>query len=95
MLRAAAILLLASGVLALWAWRQGAQRRAISDLPTDKRAELYRSELDAFRSLCGQGPRTDALERRCREKAEFLLQFPECDQGCEQLARTHLPLGRR
>jgi hypothetical protein len=69
---------------------------ALRDLPEPERRVLFRQELESFRTLCGDGPRRDALEGRCREKALFLVQFPECDESCEALARGHLaPEGPR
>src|SRR5262245_61602713 len=76
---AVAILLVALAVLAFWAWREGAEERAIAKLPADERAEVYRRELASFRTLCGQGPRADELQDQCREKAKLIVLFPECD----------------
>ena len=87
---------LAAGVtVALLGWHQGDERRAIAALPAAERAAIYGGELEIFQSLCGRSPRPDALERECRDKAEFMIQFPECDQACQQLARDHLFIGRK
>ena len=88
-LRGPAVGLVVLVVVGFWIWRQGAERRAVSHLPDPERAEVYRLELESFRRLCGQGPRTDALEARCRERAEFILNFPLCDVACQALARSH------
>lgn len=90
----AVIALVAIGLIVLWVWNQGAERRAISRLPPSDRANLYRHDLESLRALCGEGPRTDALDRECRERAEFIVQFPECDQSCQELAERLLQ-GRR
>ena len=95
LLRGAALLLLTIGAIVLWVRYQGEERRAVSHLPAEERSELYRRELRSFRSLCGQGPRKDALERQCKEKAEFILQFPECDRDCQLIARSHLQRATR
>ena len=92
---AGAVLLFLFGLAALWMRNQGAERRALSELPADERAALYRHDLDSFRVLCGQGPRKDALEKRCADSATFILQFPECDDDCRKLAQSHLPTGTR
>lgn len=94
-LAVSAVALAAVAVVALLSWHQGDERRAIAALPASERATLYAGELEIFQTLCGISPRPDALERTCREKAEFMLQFPECDQACQQLARDHLFVGRR
>jgi hypothetical protein len=89
------VALLATGAIALWLRHEVAERRAISRLPVEERAELFRREINAFQALCGRGPRTDALQAQCKEKAEFILKFPECDQSCQQLARSHMPKATR
>src|SRR5262245_49723112 len=55
-----ALAFLVAGALALWAWDKGAEERAVSKLPAEERAVLYRRELESLRSLCGGGPRSDA-----------------------------------
>jgi hypothetical protein len=82
-------------VLAFWIWREGRERRALSALPAQDRAELYHREFETLRTLCGHGPREDALQQQCKARAEFLLQFPECDASCRELARSHLPTATR
>lgn len=89
------IVVLLAVALAIWIWRDEAERRALVGLPPAERAELYRKELGGFRDLCGQGERGDALQRQCTDKAKFLLEFPECDDVCKKLARSHIDAGRR
>ncbi|MFN7974645.1 MAG: hypothetical protein U0166_20230 [Acidobacteriota bacterium] len=76
-------------LLALSLSRSRSTTRALRDLPAPERATLFTREMASFRSLCGAGPRPDALEDRCLEKARFLLQFPECDAACQELLRPH------
>ena len=90
-----ALALAVAAVVVLLSWHQGDERRAITALPAGERAAIYAADLESFRSLCGRAPRLDALERTCRDKAEFMLLFPECDQACQQLARDHLVVGPR
>jgi hypothetical protein len=52
---------------------------------------LYRREFENFRTLCGEAPRKDVLEKQCRERGAFLLEFPECDEGCQQFVRIQNP----
>ena len=80
----AAALLTIAALLWFWIHREGAERRAIVDLPADQRAEVYRREIASFRALCGAAPRTDALEGECHRRAELLLAFEECDEGCDE-----------
>lgn len=95
LLRGAALLVVIIGAIVLWTRHQGEERRAVSHLPTEQRAELYRRELQSFQTLCGQGPRKDALEKQCNEKAEFILRFPECDRDCQLIAQSHLQRATR
>jgi hypothetical protein len=67
----AALILAAIGVTVFTVCLFGAERRAISHLPSTERAELYRAEFESFQTLCGRQPRKDALEKRCQERAEF------------------------
>jgi hypothetical protein len=52
---------------------------------------VYERAMENVKALCGQGPRTDALERECAELIRFALQFPECDDACRAMARMHQP----
>jgi cytochrome b pre-mRNA-processing protein 3 len=67
------------------------ERDALQALPPAERKVLFSRELDNFRTLCGPARRSDALEDRCRERAGFLLDFPECDARCRALVQPHLP----
>jgi hypothetical protein len=90
-----AALVVISVVVGIWIWTQGAQKRAISRLPADERAEIYRREIETLHRLCGRGPRSDALKEECERRATFVLEFPECDPNCKALARSHLPSATR
>jgi hypothetical protein len=84
-------LLLALGLLAALVWNAGAERRAIERLDPVQRRAVYEQSFGEFQRLCGAGPRDDALERRCADQVTFLLQFPECDARCQEIARSHAP----
>jgi hypothetical protein len=90
--RRASIVLVGLGIaaaLVLWTCNRGEEQRTVSRLPVDERAAIYAREIAAFETLCGEQPRRDALEERCRERAAFLVKFPECDARCRALARSH------
>jgi hypothetical protein len=84
-------LLLALGLAAAYFWNAGAERRAIEGMDPVQRRAVYEQAFGEFQRLCGAGPREDALERRCTEQVNFLLQFPECDARCQGIARSHAP----
>jgi hypothetical protein len=74
-----------------WFWSLGAEERAIARLDPAQRREVYERALGQVQFLCGQSPRTDALEKRCTEELQFIVKFPECDAPCQALARSHAP----
>ena len=87
-------LLLALAVLVavmFWIWSQGAEQRALRDLPADERAALYERTLENVQSVCASPDL--ALDEYCRDQARTLLELPECDEGCRELGRTQV--GRR
>jgi cytochrome b pre-mRNA-processing protein 3 len=83
-------LIIGIGLLAVWAWSRGAEQRAIEKLPAEVRHALYSREMENFRTICGQGRRTDDLESRCEQQAQFIVKFSECDDDCQTLAKLHL-----
>ena len=80
-------------VLAGFAWRGKADRRALGELPASDRQELFRRVLDDLDRFCRPPP--DALDGWCRQQASFLAGFPECDRRCDQLARPLMPSATR
>jgi hypothetical protein len=72
-------------------WNLGAERRAIERLDPAQRRAVYDQAFGELQRLCGAGPRDDALERRCTAQVAFILQFPECDARCQEIARSHMP----
>jgi hypothetical protein len=80
-------------VIAGFAWRGAADRRALDELPASQRQELYLRVLDDVERFCR--PPAEALDGWCREQASFLASFPECDQRCEALAGPLRPSATR
>jgi hypothetical protein len=80
-------------VVAGFAWRGTADRRALGGLPASQRHELYRRVLDDLDRFC-RTP-AEALDGWCREQASFLATFPECDERCDALARPLMPSATR
>jgi hypothetical protein len=81
----------AAALAAAFIWRSGAERRAIERMDPSERRLVYENAFAELRRLCGAGPRDDALEKRCVAQVEFILQFPECDARCQEIARSHFP----
>jgi cytochrome b pre-mRNA-processing protein 3 len=68
--------------LAWWLLRSTARptRQALLELPIAERTAMFRRALDDL-AVCEErhDPR---LATTCRDRAEFLLLFPECDGAC-------------
>jgi hypothetical protein len=84
-------LLLVLALAVAFVWNLGAERRAIQGLDPVQRRAVYEQAFGELQRLCGAGPRDDALEKRCTEQVAFILQFPECDARCQEIARSHTP----
>lgn len=72
------LLCVLSGV---WLYLNGSDERAIAAMSPVQRAILFKETRDTFRGNCVTSP-TPATEARCHKQAEFLLNFPECDDAC-------------
>ena len=84
-----AALLVLAAALTFWLSYQRAERRAVAELQPTERRDVYARELENLRALCP--PLADGgLSELCRERAAFILEFPECDAACQGLARSHL-----
>ncbi len=72
----------------------GAERRAIREMPARERQALYQRTVQNLRSVCSVPE--DAMRDFCREQAQLVLEFQECDSSCQtlaarQLSRVQLP----
>ena len=92
--RIAAVLVVAL-LGAVLVWSMGAEKRAIARMDPVQRRAVYENAFGELKRLCGSGPRDDALEQRCREQIRFVLEFPECDAACQEIAREHAPVPRK
>jgi hypothetical protein len=84
----------AIALVAFWFWNQGSEWRAIRKLPAEQQQELYQRTIQNLQHLCKEQGAGD-LSSYCRQQAEFILQFPACDEACAALAKSQLPKGRR
>ncbi len=94
--RIASLLLVVFAGLGVWAgvvaWHEHSVTRAIAALPRGVQEASYRRALEELSTTCSDQP---ALAEHCREQAELILHFPQCDDTCRQLARRHLPAAKR
>ena len=65
-------------------WSGTAERRAIAKMPVEQRQLIYEHTLESVRAMCADRS-DDDIRQRCREQAEFLLVFPECQDECQKL----------
>ena len=84
-------MLIALGLALAFAWNSDAEHRAVERMDPVQRRAVYEQAFGELQRLCGAGPRKDALEKRCLEQVAFVVQFPECDAGCQGMARLHAP----
>ncbi len=73
-------------LLAVVLWNEGAEKRALTELAPAERQSLFETTLESFRALCSKP--AGAFTSECRERANFLMKFPECGPDCQALART-------
>ena len=69
------------------------EAREIRALPAVHRRALYQRTMENLKEVCDPAPGRSVREF-CRRQATLALKFPECDDGCRQIARRHLSLPR-
>jgi hypothetical protein len=83
-----AIVLVIAGAILLLVHSEGAERRAIRDMPAQQRQALLARTVQNLRSICS--PSEDAMRDFCREQAQLAMEFQECDRPCQELADRQL-----
>jgi len=89
-----ALMIGAIGLVALgvWMWVHGSEGGGLRAMSPAQREAFYQEAWAEQRARCLEvdGPRDP--ESRCRKRAEYLLQFPQCDEACRtQLAPSLKP----
>jgi len=87
----AAVVLAIIGVLVAWFWTSDEERRALQEMPAEQRRALYDDSLKAARAMCRSAESAPPLAQHCRESAELLTAFPECDAECIDFVRRARP----
>jgi hypothetical protein len=80
------VLLLAASV---WAW--WLHRDDVLQLPEPERRALYQHTLDTLDAFCDPTKGLTGLDAYCRQQAELIVQFPECNPACWARADRHRP----
>jgi hypothetical protein len=92
----AALLLATATVVAVVSLRgPDAETKAIKALSEPERRALFGRTLRTLETTCDQTKRPRGLDDFCREQAEFVLKFPECDAACSRRAAQFRPLPTR
>src|SRR5262245_6090710 len=65
------------------------ERSVIERLPSPERSALYERTQRTLESSCALAEQWGGLDDFCRDQARFVLQFPECDAGCQALAARY------
>ncbi|MBK7156953.1 MAG: hypothetical protein IPH72_35195 [Sandaracinaceae bacterium] len=80
-------------LIGLSAWRAMRPSRAIEGLPAAERRALYDRTIESLATVCRS--HQVGLADFCRDQAELVVRFPECDATCRAVADPHLPRGSR
>jgi hypothetical protein len=73
-------------VVSLFLFGADTERRAVRRLPEGERRALFERTLRTLETSCARAKRSRGLDDYCREQAEFLLNFPECDAACRAVS---------
>ena len=87
----AAAIAVSLAIVAASMWRADRERQALLELSPEVRARVYQGALATLTEMCPAAQRTAELTERCRVEAEFLAQFPECDESCMRIVRANSP----
>lgn len=85
---AAALGLLSAALLAVFMHTR--LDRELSELPEPERRALFERTRETLRSSCMQARGPEVTEY-CRQQADFIKRFPECDRECRDLAARFAP----
>jgi hypothetical protein len=83
-----ALVVAVAGLVLILVHSGGAERRAIREMPAGERQALFARTVQNLRSVCSAPE--DAMRDFCREQAQLVLQFQECDTSCQKLADLQL-----
>src|SRR5512142_1266854 len=80
---------LALALAAATFWNHMQSRRELLRMPRQERRELYQHVLRTMSSVCVRAE-GESLAEYCREQAQYVALFPDCDESCRQLGRQFL-----
>jgi hypothetical protein len=83
-----ALVIAIAGAILLLIHSEGAERRAIRDMPAAEHQALLARTVQNLKSICS--PAEESMRDFCREQAQLALEFQDCDQTCQELADRQL-----
>lgn len=82
---------IALGSLGVWLWVHGSEGGAIRAMSPAQQVALYTETWADQREKCLAAAGRIDTEERCRQRAEVLLHFPQCDEACRAELAPFLP----
>jgi len=68
--------------LGVWLWVQNSEGGAVRAMAPAQREALFKETWKAQRMRCPRTAEAADTPERCRQRAEFLMLFPQCDETC-------------
>ena len=72
-------------------WSSGREREALLQMSPEARARVYEGAISTLAQMCPERKMDIEVPERCRRDAQFLSQFPECDDECRRLVAANTP----
>lgn len=73
-------------LLGMLYWFADPERQEAREMPPAERRELYLHVVHGMEAFCAEGA---APDRWCRAQADLLVDLPECDEPCRQMASLY------
>ena len=81
-IRAAVLGAIAAVSLGVWLWVQSSEGGAVRAMAPAQREALFKETWKDQRMRCPRTAEAADTPARCRQRAEFLMLFPQCDETC-------------
>lgn len=70
------------GLGGVWVWVQGSEGGGLRAMSPAQREAFFQEAWAAQRAKCLGDAGPTEPQSRCRQRAQYLLQFPQCDEAC-------------
>ncbi len=82
LIRAAVLGAIAVACLGVWLWVHSSEDGAVRAMAPAQREALFKEAWKEQRMRCPKSAELSDTPEQCRQRAEFLLLFPQCDEAC-------------